>query len=531
MAPKIGIRTFLYTMALLCVPVKHANALILTDNMRFSAQGQSMWSSGAESEWSEGEVLGVSWGLDSPETLNVGASVSGFSLEAGISSRGIVGVFAEATASAGGLDIHLPVNASLTLPDTITQNTWFEIATSGGMSSESSITALAPSFNAQLYSMINVENELYGEVCVPVAGCGEGTANVDLLDFTPLLGFDTASTKPISMFGIDVPGLQFDKEYVIHVPTQTNPTGINVDSTPGVHPTPIVGQVTFHNLEDKSGGTLNGDSLELTTNQNVFEAEMSLTGVLEAVNGSPGMLRQEISLISLPVLPDIKVQYTIADVLMGPVFGMQQSFSLDPHLSVELEFDQPVIRKEQVFTGEYRQGECIVRGVFNTCLLHSLVPVFEWQDVLYEDGIVSAGLGEQLELMFAGELGQLVNRSYFLDDPMLSNTTSMTIDPALQIKLFCAKFTAIEEKCLFDEQFQFDIFSDIALYDDSWIMGGFDEISFNGVYSWGSDGVMPPGDDVAEVPIPPTYLMLLVGGIALRYSLNVRGLFRRNERV
>ena len=153
--------------------------------------------------------------------------------------------------------------------------------------------------------------------------------------------------------------------------------------------------------------------------------------------------------------------------------------------------------------------------------------VYETVAVVNAQGIVEIAVGQNAELRFDGEVGQLIGRTYYLKDPKFSNRTAATIDPAMQIQLLCAGFTGLgEDKCLFDETFQTTGLTDIFVYNNNWVLGGFEDVEYNDVYRF--DGPAKPDVTVA-VPEPGTFSLMLLG-FALLVLSTVQSRTRTRER-
>jgi hypothetical protein len=590
----------------------NVHAVIINDSMTFATQNQSMWAEGKTSTWSaQTTFLGEKWGTydgNSARAVSIDAIIGSLErnvcigieiagncggprtdvdtrtgVAGGIKSSGQIGIVPFAKASGGGIDVTLPVEASIVLPDAISSNTIFRVTTAGGSQAGSTISAKAPSFQAGVDGVFDSENELWGKACLVFAGCSKESFDIDInAGRFSLIDFDTSKNNPLSMFGVSVPVNLFDNQFTIHAPSPSNPDGVDDDVSPQTLPTPIVGSIIFRNPDDKSGGVLSGNAVSLKTNQNIFEAKLSITGIIESVIGSPGILRNDISIVG-----PIKAEYTIADVQVGPVFGLQQEFDLDPRLMVQLAFDTPVtrmveqikeyhigdvnlgsklgslaydlqVRKNSDGTGEwcfsFTFGSPVCGPIarptgpqacfdidikfgalppiqFEQCM--PSVPIYETVAQTHENGIVDIILGNIADLRFEGEVGQLISRKYFLDNPIFRNETAATIDPAIQVQLLCAGFTGLGDKCVYDETFQTDGLFALPVYENQWVLAGFKSVSYDDVYRLGSSGNPdedpnsdnPKSDDPIDVPEPSALWLILLGLVVIMLSL------RRNNKA
>jgi PEP-CTERM motif-containing protein len=409
-------------------------------------------------------------------------------------TSGEAGIVPWVDASGGAIDVALPFSAVLSMPDEVQSGVAFTLSTSATIDG-TTISANAPSFRAGVDGVLNIDNSLSGTACVILAGCQSGSTNdLDLLAGRfGVLSIDTTENNFLRIGGdaygensLGVPGLALGNQYEFYVPAPDNPDGVDDPTTPKNIPTPRLGDFTVSGLEDFTGGTIAGGTVSLDTFQTLLSLNMSLTGMAETAMASPGVLANKISLI--PLL--LSVEYSLLDVAVGPRFGIQQGFDFTPNLSVELQFDRPVTRIDA--SGSTR----------------------------YDDGIIKVALGSSPQLMFEGEVGQLIRRTYLLDDPLFSNLTKVTIDPGISIELGCFSISIVfPQQCVFNEDFQTEGLLGIPVVDDSWILGGFNTLDFFGPLN---PGQLPPIDG-GSTPVPePASSWLLGIGIALLAGIRLR---------
>ena len=521
----------LFVLLVLTLASSTVHAITITDNLYFESSNQSMWSEGNAAEWGVETFLGAQWGTyagGSAVNKSIGLDVGVASVRAGIKSSGEIGIIPWASASGGGVSISLP--STVTLPDFVSPNSYFKVSTSNTIQSTALIDTQAPSFNAGIDGLFNMDNKLYGEAAT-FAGCGtfgtsscewDGDVDVSLkAGRFSLLEFDTTQDDPLSIFGINVP-VGFDRQYDIHVPG--GPTFIyNAETSEHTRPfTPIVGDIEISRLEDKSGGTLNDSQLSLTTNQDIFKGSLSITGVLETLLGSPGVLRNDITVFENSI-KDIKAGYVLADVSTGPILGMQQSFDFDPNLVVRLAFDKPVTRLEYIQVGSHTETREIFSKICLPFPLNTYYSVkigeetitvedYDWVPVTYDDGIIEILLGEEADLKFGNGFANLLSFEYILSDPTFSNQTFATIDPFLEVEALCASFTGIGRTCVYDEIFRTEGLAAMEVYSNEWVMSGFDS------YTIDMNGKGP----IEVVPEPSTVLLLGSGMAGLAWCRRKR---------
>ncbi|MEW6990699.1 hypothetical protein AADZ91_08400 [Colwelliaceae bacterium 6441] len=490
------------SLCLLSIFVNSTQASIINDTMEFSNLNQSMWKAGNTSNWNVERTIATQWDtqfnigdITGSKDVCIGGRVMGHCVgiddvdtrtgaQVGVESSGRIGLKLNAAASGGSVDVFLPVSTSINIGDVSATNELFNISTQFNIKNSASITANAPSFSAGLKGILDIDLKLSAVACATFAGCAGGTTNIGLhAGEFDLFGIDLNRDKPFDVFGYELPFKVFDTPRNIHMPTPTNPDGVVDEPTPeNPEPpqpmTPIIGDITFHTLKDKTGGSVAGSKLSLETNQNVLDAGISLTGLMEAQYGSPGLLHNEFKQSIGPV--KAKIEYNALGFDVGPTLGMQQKFDIDPNVSVRLEFDQPITRMEPKVIGHHDELVCKVIVFKRICKIES-VPIIEYRPETYQDGIVDMLLGDNADYFFEGAVGNLLNRTYFLDDPLFSNLTSATLDPFAELKVGClkVKFAAtVHDECLVEKKAQTNGLASARIYDNSWAMGGFQEYSF-----------------------------------------------------
>jgi hypothetical protein len=435
-----------------------------------------------------------------PKTINVPAEYvdtrTGVKTE--LRTSGEAGIIPWIKASGGAVGVSLPVTTVLVLPDTITAGKAFTVGSTLELKSGAAITATAPLLKAGIDGIVITDNRFTATGCVTLAGCDSSHSDADV-DFGRfgIAGIDTSKDHPLQMLGIGrgydshpdfegatgVPGLTLDVVHPLFYPTPSNPDGVDDPVTPQLPlpPTPRLGDIEVNALYDVSGGNVTAGVLGLTTNERLFSFNMSLTGLGEFLAGSPGVLSNQISL-PLPGVPDPKVTYTMLDIGVGPRLGLQQDFDFTPDAWVRLEFDQPVTR---VSDGK-----------------------------VFTDGKIEFQVGDDVSLRFDGEVGDLVNRTFFMKAPTFSNTTSGTIDPGMKVETGCFSVTVVEDyECLFTDDYATGGLIDISVYEKTWTLAGFN------IYSVDTSAA-------SSVPTPGTLLLLAIGLVPLAFPRRL-GKFRR----
>ena len=430
-------------------------------------------------------------GPEPPQTIDNPIDAQFIDTRSGVAATlqtsGEAGVIPWVDASGGSVDVALPFSATIAMPDDVQSGVAFALSTSATIDG-TKITANSPSFKAGVDGLLNMDNVLSGTACVILAGCQSGVADLDVnAGRFGIVSIDTTQSNFLRVGGdaygadsLGVPGLALNKQYNIFAPTPENPDGVDDETTPKVLPSPKLGDLTVSGLQDFQGGTVVDGGVSLDTYQEILGLNVSLTGLAELSLGSPGLLTNKI-----PIIPRLlSVNYSLLDVGVGPRFGIQQFFDLDPHLSVGLQFDQPVTR------------------------------IDDSGSTLYADGLVNVALGTDVSLRFDGEVGQLIKRTYFLDDPLFSNLTKATIDPGMKIEVGCLEISLIFPRdCVFNEDYQTEGLLGIPVYDNDWVLGGFNTLSFLTPLLPGDPP--PNGEPSQQVPEPSSVLLLALGLLAM----------------
>jgi len=545
-----------------------AHATLIEETVTFETQQtQSMWSSGnAGGSILVEQFLGARWGTYSDPTtfLNlfnippvadhytlggfvggqtnnacIGAETSlgcvGFrtdintttGVEVQLTTSGRIGVFAGAELSAGGIDVTLPVDAMITLPDQVVAGQYFDVSTSSQtLSTGASITATAPTFRAFVDGVFDTENTIYGKGCI-VGQCADDTLNIDVnLGRFNILEVDTSQENPWSIFGYEVPGLPV-LELTKRAASPLDPDGI--DQTPGgPNFNPILVQAEARGLTDAEGGTVSDNKLVLNASSEILSIDVELLGIVESlfpIVPGVGILSNRYDFVDTEPLPTVSVAYDIASVSVGPVLKVNQSFNLDPKPAVRLQFDTPVTALEmvQVGTRQVKVGESCSFVVFCTDIFETQ-PVFGLRDVVHSDGVVEVLLGDTAHLKFDQGVGQLVERTYFLQDSTFNTTTALGLDFNALAKFGCVDITGLGEGCLVSGQIQKEIGA-LNVSSRQFALQGFNEVSFADLYRFNDDVAGGGSDGTVSVPEPGTFLLLLSGLL----GLGLMGSFKRPE--
>lgn len=571
---------FLAALSLvLLIVTTPAQAVVITQDLLFNTTNQNMWAPGAPGVIHKEVFAGLEWGSYNPsyecgfqspcppETFAFGGFTGGVSnnvcigvntsfgcagfradidtttgAELKLETSGKVGINIGANLFGGSVDIKVPVQATLEVPDQITAGQFFTLSTSTAtQSTGAKITTTAPSAEMYIDGVFDTKNTFYGEVCAVGACYGDIDTPAFTANFTPgpfpIIAFKTQD-NPLSVFGFTIPNIPFDSVasypiYDLAAPLACYDKLTDPNPFCPIKPTQLA-TVKLEALQDNPGvdTTLAGNDLALLTDQHVLDFNLSLTGVVESLIKSAfapgftaGLLKNSLTLVDGPGSLDVKVSYTIIDVTVGPFLGLQQQFDLAVKPAVELQFDRPVERMESVQIGT-QQVQVGVTSVCSYALVWPLVhchdepvfqtvPVFGLRPVTHADGKIEIVLGQDADLRFSDGVGQLLSYEFLLRDPMFSNSTSLTTGVAGGYKLGCLSIPGVANGCVAEDSKDFLNDPFLSLWDKQWAIGGFNSIAGTRVAQFNAPDLVP---EQPSVPEPGTLFLILVGIFGIAFS-------------
>lgn len=520
-----------------------ADLVVFEDAYVLETVDQSMWSTGTQESWNyDSGLLGKAWGTYSgegaaPDTLRFDLMIGSdgdfiddrTGVDATLYSSGQIGINVTAEANGGSVDVTLPVTTALTIDSA---NGMMVVSGSNDFGAGAKITAEVPSFKAGVNGVINIENRIAGLGCLTVGGCAGFNVNlpgVDLGQF-PLVGFDTTSTKPISILGYELP-IKFGEEYEIRVGEPACQGPVTADGSPPVcpkspvqiaRPTLAVWEAT--NLQDFDGNTVVGNVLSASNidqagnNQQLLSVTADLTGIAQSALGlAVDVLSPKASLKVLGKTVG-SISGTLFNLQLGLALGETQELTFAPTLQATLEFDKRVNQYEyqSVYVGQ------------------SCHPLFYWVCVdLYEDQLVQVGFGNlvtvnldgnQTVLRFDGESPNLLRRTYSIKESAnFSSSVDLTLDPIMPIKAGCFEIKALGglvdtgQKCLFDETFGTTGLFDYNIFSNNFSLAGFNVAEFGSPLPGETGPGSTPGGSVS-VPEPSTLWLFAIGIAGLAFS-------------
>lgn len=344
-----------------------------------------------------------------------------------VKSSGELGFKVQAAATAGSVNVKLPVQATLNLPTQFVSGQSVHVVGSASIDNGARIDVTATSFQAKVSGVIQTSNTLGVTSCFVGGGCSSSNSNPSIDKTFEIVSLDTASARTVSALGLPLPIV----------------SGIEVPITAGAQ---TVGHVVVTTPQDQSGGDVQGKTLTLDTHQSVLKTTADFGGIAQAALAVPGDVLQP----SISVGPG-SIGGVVVNLQGGVDLGMSQSLSFDADFQVTLTFDQAV-------TMTYR-GQTFAAST-----------------------TVSFDLDEGADLVFDGVAGRLLNRTYSLSaDSQMTNSTSLSIDPLFEIKAACFSMSVVGvaniEQCMLEKGYGTTDLLAFTVYEKSFALQGFNEVS------------------------------------------------------
>ena len=380
----------------------------------------------------------------------------------GVQTAGALGFSVQAGANGGGLSLTLPYRTTLNLPDSYFTGQSYRVSGSGVLESNASIDVNAVSVSAKVNGIINTTNALSGTGCFIGAGCSTSTSNVNVpTTVFAIAELDTTQPTPLKVLGLHVP-VVIGEDLPITVGAQT------------------VGHVTITTPTNQVGGSVNGNTLSLSSNQTLLQTTADFGGIAQLALGLPVDVLQP----SLEIVGVATIGGTLVNLQGGINFGLSQDLSFDSVVNVTLNFDRDIFGRPAGSNDPFASTG------------HSIT--FE---------LASGG-----DIMFMGAPGRLLSYTYSMDpDSLLTNKMSLSIDPLFAIKAGCYELTVLAQslagQCGFEQTYATTNLVDISVYETSFKVAGFNSVTL-----------------AAAVPEPETYALLLAG-------LGLVGFFARRGRT
>ncbi len=502
-----------------------AQAASLMFDLNFTANDKSMWAEGDAFARDYTYFAGATWnnsgGLNaiSGDVYSYNAPCfpefwkscgyttdtrTGFAF--GGNTDGTIGVEFGAHLDSGSVDVHYPVHATLTLPDSgvIRHGDLFKIGTSNVVDPSAQFSTMFSNVQAHADLVFDVYAGLYGTGCFIFAGCSSSSSTILDVNIKPeLVAFNRNGDGQLRLLGL--------------TPSQL---GGSVDfGQPIGDPNLLYGVVNLPNLETNS--TTGGGLLTSSDQVDVFGLRVDVDGVVTRVLNSVGVPAPPFE--GGVSLGPVGFSYNALDVEVGATFALTQEFTFDAMLKTILAFDVPVGARVEIWERPAYPGV--------PCPFSFPVPCNTWlippgpaipcppgepgcfyvrTDTVFSDRFALT-TGTPIELLFPDGVDEVTGTPTFYLDNTFGNVTGMSIDPGIYVKLmeFCGRL--VFEKCLgplYSKDMRGDS-PDINLYDNRFPIG-FDGIA-GAPFTLSAYRVPDP----PQVPEPATIWLLGTGVLGL----------------
>ncbi|KQV89291.1 autotransporter-associated beta strand repeat-containing protein [Pelomonas sp. Root1237] len=372
------------------MPGLAAQGTTLSDQVSFSATGQSLWGN-AGGTATASYALQTSWGtyagVAAQELFNFGGFTNvydpifntylgRYGVAASMQSSGRIGLEFSASARGGSMDFSQSFNPVLTLPDSFTKGQNFIVKARDTLKAAATLTPYLPSVQASVSGLFNFDAKVAVQGCFVDCTSTSFEFGVNPGKFS-LLNFDSAASAMLTVLGKPVAVPALGQDFLI-----------------GSTNTFMLDTVKAGNCSALTGGALH-------CGNEVLRGGWELGAMLPPLYGVANPLRFRGS------EKGFSLETNFLSVNAGPSMGMNFDFAPTAPVFVKLVFDQPV---QEVITGA---------GGAESFIDHL-------------DGKVSFALGSDIKLRFAGTPGKLVGRNYFLGDASIQTSLSADLDQDLR---------------------------------------------------------------------------------------------------
>lgn len=386
-------------IALGFMPGLSAVGASFTDQVSFSTSNQSLWGNAVSTDFlGLRSPMELKWGTYAGNAASqlfsfngitnltdpvFGTSLGKYGAAASFSSSGILGLDVSSYLRGGTLGYQQTLKPVLSLPDSFAANTRFTVSAVDSLGSTPTLTTTMPVINLYVDAKLKFDASLSATGCI--INCTSTTQNFSIgPGQLQVLSWDSQRSPAAMVAGQAFPSLVAGSAYPVTLPrpdggTTTVGNFKVVDSFPGGCGSAGVGAV-------HCGNNIFSGNVDLS-------ALASLYGVPIDVDRSFAGINFKSRLLDVNLSPDIWIDLDLK--VMAPVF-------------TRLAFDKPVT-------------EFLANG----------------QSVLHNDGVVSFAMGSSVSLAFGSQVGALVKRTYYLDDPSFSAAIGTVASLKVDSKVGC----------------------------------------------------------------------------------------------
>ena len=386
-------------IALGFMPGLSAVGATFSDQVTFSTSNQSLWGSGVGSGILYSPSLDLKWGTYAGNAASqlfsfngitsltdpvFGASLGRYGVSASFSSSGHLGLGYNANLRGGTFAYTQTLNPVLTLPDSFAANTRFTASSVDSLRSAPTITAVMPQVSTAVAATLKFDGSLSATGCI--VDCTSTTQNFSINPGPiQVMSFDSQRDRPFLVAGVSRPFLLAGKPFPVDINT---PDGAKI------------GVGTFKVLDTfKSSDCVGAGDGSLHCGTSLFSADIDLSAMAFAY-GAPVDVDRSYA--------GINFKSRLIDVGLVPEYGLALDLKVQAAAFTRLVFDKPVT-------------EFLANG----------------QSVLHSDGVVNVVIGSAASLSFGSQVGRLIQRTHYLDNPSFSTAVGADASMALDSKIGC----------------------------------------------------------------------------------------------
>jgi len=343
-----------------------ARALVVSNDVVFETQNQSMWAPGDAFIFEFNKFLGASWNksgsakvgcIDPGKAFCVGASAGG-------STNGRIGVDFGFSFDAGSVNAHLPYQAGFSFPsaDQLVANETFTLSTFANLAPGANFTTNFPEFRLFADLVFDVFARISGSGCSRAFGvgpCGSlGSSTIMNVDIKQeLVGVNRDGDGKLGILrGLPPPanllfsreedlGLEFegpdlsdpdDDQNNNNNNNNNNQNGDQKKKSQGFDLSFLSGEVFVPDIE--TTGTPQGGVLKSSGEDDIFKLNVDIDQLVTTALGVP-------PLGGSVGFAGFSFSYDILDITTGPILALTQEFTLTPKVLVDLAFAEPVTQR------------------------------------------------------------------------------------------------------------------------------------------------------------------------------------------
>lgn len=344
-----------------CTP---AFAAIMSQDLSFSSQNQSMWGPGSASQFSYNQFVGTTWNKQTtvggftggstrivnpawlawhlcpicgPEPSHYSHIDTTTGLQASATTSGKVGFNLGLTMDSGSLNSLTKYKPQVDVPTAVSAGQLINFNTTGGSTmTGGGLNSQFPTLSASMSAVVQVSANFAATGCLTGSCATKSFSTGQIGGTQPLVSFDNGG---ITWFGGS--GTMYNViNTAANLAGRPLPTGLPATydiPAPGGYSN--LGSVTVNYPEPNVSGTLNSAATKITgtASANTLDFSADVDNLIATGLGVPGMFGG-----SKDLGAGFGIDYNLISVNMGPTISLRQNFDLTPTLYADLAFSQPV---------------------------------------------------------------------------------------------------------------------------------------------------------------------------------------------